>query len=199
MQKKPEGERRGLTRREVLAGAATAALVASAPAILAAPMKKPKPASRGPVRINAQLRRYMAASVTLSDGRILITGGYDRPWDGKTALMPLRSAVIYDPLTKRMHAAAPMGNPRARHAAVSLEDGRVAVVGGMGMNPTASVEVYDPVNNVWTAAQSLAQPRYDHSAAAHGQKIYVLGGSGQSMLANIEVLDPDSQVQLAAK
>lgn len=157
--------------------------------------KKQTPSSRS----DLQVRRYMAASAILGDGRILIAGGYDRPWTSETTPTPLRSVVIYDPSSGTSFAAAPLSVPRARHAAVSLGDGRVAVIGGMGLTATASVEVYDPVANAWRFAKPLSQPRYDHSAVSDGSSITVLGGSGQSMISSIEVLDPDTQIGTTQK
>lgn len=190
-----------LTRRQVLAGAAAAAVSAGIPSALAGGL--PRKAQQKRVRTNRSdipLRRYMAASAVLEDGRILVMGGYDRPWSGDgPAPTPLRSAAIYDPRTGQWRSAAPMAIPRARHAAAALSDGRVAVVGGMSMNPTASVEIYDPATNTWNAAAPLAQPRYDHSAVFDGMRIYVLGGSGQIMLSSIEVLDPDEPVTFTGR
>ena len=184
-----------LTRRELLAGAAVTAVAMSVPSAFAKearPAKKKRPQSS---RSDLQVRRYVAASAMLGDGRILITGGYDQPWSDAKAPRPLRSAVIYDPAAGYATAAAPLAIPRARHAAVSLSDGRVAVVGGLGMTPTATVEIYDPATNKWSLGNSLSQPRYDHSAVTDGASIYVLGGSGQMMLSSIEMLEPDVQSQ----
>jgi hypothetical protein len=80
--------------------------------------------------------------------------------------------------------------PRARHAAVALKDGRVAVIGGISNGPTASVEVYDPGTDSWTFSKPLAQPRYDHTVASQGDTVYVIGGSAQSMLDGVEAVFP---------
>jgi len=135
----------------------------------------------------APMRRYMAAAATLADGRILVTGGYDQPWTDEITPSPLNSAMLYDPRNGTWTTAAPMMTPRARHAAVTLPDGRVAVIGGMGLSATASVEIYDARTNQWRSAPSLAQPRYDHSAVLDGGNIYVLGGSAASMLSSVEL------------
>ena len=108
-----------LSRREVLAGAALAALAVSAPAALAAPVAQPRRKNNQPSRTAGPVRRYMAAAAVLGDGRVLVTGGYDRPWDGDTPPSPLRSAMIYDPAGGAWSVARPMSTPRARHAAVA--------------------------------------------------------------------------------
>lgn len=132
----------------------------------------------------------MAAAAVLGDGRVLVTGGYGRPWNGGKAPPALNSVIVYSPASDSSSVAAPMRLPRARHAAVALRDGRVAVLGGVGLKPTASIEVYDPATNSWRLVGSLAQPRYDHSAVYDGHTIYVMGGSGLEMLSGVEAVDP---------
>jgi N-acetylneuraminic acid mutarotase len=188
----PDGS--GLTRREVMVGAAVAALAVQVPLAKAATSRGSGQGARA-VPTSSPIRRYMAAAATLGDGRLLITGGYDRPFDEKTSPKALNTAMIYDPVSGRCSSAAPMGVPRARHAAVTLSDGRVAVLGGLGMNATASVEIYDPQTNSWSTSAPLAQPRYDHTAAVVGQDVYVLGGSSQSMMSSVEVVRPSAESQ----
>lgn len=190
-----------LTRRQVLAGAAGAALAAGIPLARAAETSHQVRAEKRRLEPTDQkLRRYMAASAALPDGRILVTGGYDRPWNGSDKPpTPLRSAMIYDPANQAWTVAAPMATPRARHAAVTLADGRVAVIGGMSQNPTASVEIYDPARNAWQMGASLAQARYDHSAVADGDLVHVLGGSNSMMMSGVETLDPFAPVRAAGR
>jgi N-acetylneuraminic acid mutarotase len=190
MTRGPNGGRGTLSRREVLAGAAIAALAASTPLALAAPARKGKQGFTALTPSQGPPRRYMAAAAALGDGRILVTGGYDRPWKDGVTSGALNSAMIYDPANGQWLVAASMSTPRARHAAVALADGRVAVLGGISMNATASVEIYDPAKNTWTVAAPLSQPRYDHSATVSGGQLLVIGGSSQSMLSSHETYDP---------
>jgi N-acetylneuraminic acid mutarotase len=182
------GPDKGLTRREIIGGAAVIALVAASPVAQAIGPRKRRGQTRA-TPIGAPLRRYMAAAAGLGDGRILVTGGYDKPWGNEQEPSALNSAVIFDPASNTWSAAAPMGSPRARHASVSLADGRVAVLGGLGMNPTGSVEIYDPRTNTWERAASLKQPRYDHTATSEGGIVYVMGGSSNTMLSSLETYD----------
>jgi hypothetical protein len=176
-----------LSRREVLAGAATVALAAGASRVLGSPApRKQRGTSTSKVLTNSPLRRYMAASVMLTDGRILVTGGYDQPATGSTP-RALNSTMIFDPRTGSWSVAAPMNLSRARHAAVVLSTGKVAVLGGIVTSPTSSVEIYDPSTNKWEVSKPLAQARYDHSAETDGTQIYLLGGSSSTMLSGIEV------------
>lgn len=176
----------GLSRRSVLVGAAAATLAAAARGVVAAPEKRQRVTGTRPRPTTAPLRRFMAASAILPDGRVVVTGGYDRPWVDGGAATPLNTVAIYDPISGSWSNAAPMGSPRARHTAVTLRDGRIAVLGGLGLWPLASVEIYDPRTNSWTAGPSLAQPRYDHNAVTDGSTVTLLGGSSTTMLSSIE-------------
>jgi N-acetylneuraminic acid mutarotase len=192
MANKPDINRKGLSRREVLAGAAAAALAAS---VQAAGGRKQRAAPRTPPKQSAApVLRYMAAAASLGDGRILITGGYDRPFTARTSPNALSSVVAYNPTTGEYANAAPMLVARARHSAVTLRDGRVAVIGGVGKNPTASIEVYDPSTDSWTVSSPLSQPRYDHVAVYDGNTVLVFGGSGQSMLSSVESVYPGGAI-----
>jgi N-acetylneuraminic acid mutarotase len=185
-----------LTRRDVIVGVATAALLASSPAILAVTSRKSRGKRATATSTTYSLRRYMAACAVLGDGRLLVTGGYDKPPDKSSGGLVLNSALIFDPSRGQWFDAAPMAIPRARHAAVSLADGTVAVLGGLSTNPTASVEIYDPRTNTWSVASSLAHPRYDHCAFVDGSYVYVLGGIAQSVLSSIEVFEMGSGTHL---
>lgn len=181
----------GLTRRDVLVGAAATALLGGASSAVAAASRARRQPSAPLLAASLSANRYMAASAVLADGRILIAGGYGRRWTEGSSISPLSSVVILDPNSGQSYSVAPMVVPRARHAAVTLSDGRVAVLGGVGINPTASVEIYDPRTNRWQSAASLSQPRYDHSAVFSGGAIYVLGGMSLSGVSGFEVLYPE--------
>lgn len=178
-----------LSRRDVIRGAAAAALIGTTgTAALAAGQRLGQTRTRR--RPQTALLRYMSAAAPLGDGRILVTGGYDRPFGEKETPQALSSALIFDPNTGAFQPVAPMRVARARHAAIALKDGRVAVIGGLSMGPTASVEVYDPGTDAWTVSQPLAQPRYDHAAAYDGDTVFVIGGSSLGMLSGVEAVYP---------
>jgi hypothetical protein len=169
-------------------GATAAALLAATPVALAQRMGSGNPSRRRTESIEGGFRRFLAASAVMKDGRILLVGGYDRPWSENSAARPTRSAVIYDPVTEEWFDAAPMEVARARHAATALPDGRIAVSGGISSRPTSSVEIYDPMTNEWTTGEPLSQARYDHTAACSGGNLLIFGGSGQSMLGEIDIV-----------
>jgi len=71
-----------------------------------------------------------AASVTkLSDGRVLVAGGWRYELSVGGAIT-LPSAEIYDPATGTFSATAAMNSPRQQHTATLLPDGRVLATGG---------------------------------------------------------------------
>lgn len=106
---------------------------------------------------NMTVARMFHQASPLSDGRVLITGGYAKP-----GTAPYASAEIYDPATGAFTPTAPMVQAREQHAAVTLQDGRVLVVGGNIFNSwtgTAAAEIYDPATGQWSAAGTMTQPR----------------------------------------
>ncbi|HET8826242.1 MAG TPA: kelch repeat-containing protein, partial [Terriglobales bacterium] len=72
---------------------------------------------------NLSQPRTNAASVLLTDGRVLITGGDS----GSGAL---NSAEIYDPAADSWTQTTPMTSARANASAALLQDGRVLIAGG---------------------------------------------------------------------
>ncbi|HXH60238.1 MAG TPA: kelch repeat-containing protein [Fimbriimonadaceae bacterium] len=178
-----------ISRRDLMRGAAAAAIMAGTSARFAS-ARGLRPIQQAQTTSTAPIMRYMAAAAALGDGRVLVTGGYDRQFSDTDTPSALCSAVVYDSYTGKTSVAAPMSIPRARHAAVSLKDGRVAVVGGISSQPTASIEIYDPGTNSWTSTRPLAQPRYDHVAAYDGDAIIVIGGSSVAMLTGVEAVYP---------
>jgi len=177
-----------ISRRTVLAGAASAAILAATPIAFAAGKDFHRYRGASGTLLSGPVQRYLASSVLLPDGRVMVIGGYDRPWNGGKAPMPSSSVFVFDPDSEAWSSVAEMNLPRARHAAVVMTDGRVAVLGGISKLPTASVEIYDPRTDQWTIAQPLQQARYDHTATIDGGTVYVLGGSGQRMISTVEVL-----------
>jgi N-acetylneuraminic acid mutarotase len=141
------------------------------------------------------IARTRQAGLLLSDGRLLVIGGYG-PQE------PLARADIYDPTSRRWSPAGTLAIPRVGFSATLLSDGRVLVAGG-GAIPTgnlsyypalASTEIYDPRGNSWSIAASMLTPRVGHSATplADGKVLVVGGSSGRrgEELATSELYDP---------
>ncbi|MFN0033389.1 MAG: kelch repeat-containing protein [Flavobacteriales bacterium] len=88
----------------------------------------------------------------LSDGRVLVTGGYNPDYG-----FQMNQCEIYDPATNEWTEVAPLNQPRDNHAAVALEDGSVWVSGGRYFNGNlnlfeglTSCEKYDVTENDWS-------------------------------------------------
>lgn len=106
--------------------------------------------------------RGLPSAARLNDGRYLFTGGID-------ALgAALADCEIYDPATDTFTSVASMGQIRAGHAAATLADGRVLVVGGtvnftdLQLAITSvlnSAEIYDPATNTWSNAPNIGGRR----------------------------------------
>ncbi len=186
---KSNPERFSLSRRELIIGATATAVALATPAALASPTSRSVRRSTEPGRILESFVRSMAASTVLADGRLFVTGGYERPWSDIDPPAPTRSAAIFDPGSGLWTVVVSMHSPRARHAATTLSDGRVVVLGGVGMNPTPSVEVFDPSSNRWYLASPLALPRFDHSAVSDGSVVYVVGGTVHNARSSTESLE----------
>jgi hypothetical protein len=136
----------------------------------------------------------------LADGRVLLTGGTP-PNDLNTTLA---SAEVFDPKTNTFSATGAMETARWLHAAVSLSDGRVLVVGG---GDFSSAEVYDPATGTFAPTGSLGWIRGSMSnmtgqalafALPDGRAV-VVGQSGTKptvsdwpaeVIAQAEVWDP---------
>jgi hypothetical protein len=116
------------------------------------------------------LQRGLAAS-PLPDGRILITGGeslVDNEGD-----LGLADVQTFDPTTNRFEAARSLLEPRSRHSALALPDGRVAIIGGAD----GRVELFDPDTGLFVEAPELSRPRDRPAVAAlEDGSLLVAGG-----------------------
>jgi N-acetylneuraminic acid mutarotase/tetratricopeptide (TPR) repeat protein len=126
----------------------------------------------------------------LTDGKVLVAGGFCRFFGGALA-----SAELYDPVSDQWTAAPSMRERRAAPTATRLADGRVLVTGGYDKEGDAffrgqklsSAEVYDPARNTWTAAAPMSGARSFHTATLlKTGHVLVLGGPA----ATAELYDP---------
>ena len=119
-------------------------------------------------------------STLLSDGRVLVTGGYD---DRRITA----TAELYDPGSGVFRAVAPMRVPRILHAAVLLSDGRVLIMGGARGNVILrSAEVFDPALERFLETEPMVAPRERHSATLlRTGEVLVVGGNGSAKTAEV--------------
>src|SRR3970282_22415 len=97
-----------------------------------------------------------------------------------------------DPATNSFSFAGLLSTPRKGHAAATLADGRVLIVGGSyGAVPVASAEIYDPATGSVSAGPMLSSLREGHSATTllDGNVLVAGGNDGSADLASAEVYD----------
>ncbi len=98
--------------------------------------------------------RMMAQGTMLSDGKILIVGGwydYSSPMYGE----------IFDPATGTFTVTGALNTPRSNPIVVPTNDGKAYIFGGMGVYGTPyfeNVEEYDPATNAFTAISDTILP-----------------------------------------
>ena len=115
-----------------------------------------------------------AVTVLLTDGRLLIGGG----WSGGTGMPTLD---LYDPATDSFVTSGlpqlPYGGSTTAHL---LSNGLVAFFGGSGSGTvSATAVIYDPISNTMTAeANTMTSMRYMHtSARLNDGRIIIIGGT----------------------
>jgi hypothetical protein len=130
----------------------------------------------------------------LSDGRVLIAGGW-----GVSASGPITPGInskseIYDPKKGTFRPTGAMVAGRQRHTATLLRDGRVLIVGGSGYHgPLDTPELYDPKQGTFSLTGSMAIPRDGHTATLLPDgRVLVAGGTdnGENYYASAELYDP---------
>ncbi len=137
--------------------------------------------------------------VTLSDGRILVAGGFDEP----NSLAQITRAEIYDPATGAWTLTGSLNSPLTLPVAVSLPDGR-ALITGNNIPPTATAsdssnsEIYDPDTGEWTSVAPMSQNRTFHTLTLmpDGRVLAVGGedpnGADHVLLSTTEIFDPET-------
>jgi len=98
----------------------------------------------------------------LSDGRVLVVGGYD-DWAA------LASAELFDPASGTWTPTGSLAEGRGFHTATRLSDGRVLVAGGRSNNSStghalSTAELFDPSNGTWTMTGDLVKAHTSHTA-----------------------------------
>jgi hypothetical protein len=112
----------------------------------------------------------------LSDGRVLIAGGSNRPSSAPNSVTS--AAEIFDPSTETFSATGAMASPREFHRAALLNNGQVLVAGGDdALNILASAEIYDPTSSSFslTANMSVSRENFVAAALSNGD-VLVAGG-----------------------
>jgi len=131
----------------------------------------------------------------LSDGRVLIAGGFDTVTDDLSpAITPLATAEIFDPAVGSFTATGNMQTARAFHTATLLQDGTVLVAGGAD---NTSAELFDPSAGTFTQSGDMGTGRIEHTATLLSDGTVLLVGGFDSrntlnVLATAELFDPNT-------
>ncbi|MBI5375179.1 MAG: PKD domain-containing protein [Candidatus Schekmanbacteria bacterium] len=148
---------------------------------------------------NMSMGRFIHRTAKLQDGRILLTGGAWKLYDFTATV------DIYDPATNTITPAAPMNIKRWSHAQVTLNNGKVLVVGGrdavtgttVGSHVLKSAELYDPATNTWTFTGSISVARRSPTITLlNDGRVLVAGGGDRASstvtlpLSIAEIYDP---------
>jgi hypothetical protein len=135
--------------------------------------------------------RATHTATLLSDGRVLIAGGFHQ--EG-TAEVAIASAEIYDPATNTFTPTGDMTEAHVGHTATLLPDGQVLIVGGWSTaGRTARAELYDPQAGRFSHVADMAAPRAGFTATLllTGQVLLAGGESANRRAQRVaEIYDP---------
>lgn len=115
------------------------------------------------------------------------------------------TTFIYQPATNAWSLGANMPVAREGAQAVTLPDGRIAVLGGgtqCAFDNLCSigtvynrVDVYTPATNSWSSLAPMQSPRYRFAASLYNGHIYAMGGSdGTQAVSSVEAYDPNTDI-----
>jgi N-acetylneuraminic acid mutarotase len=132
--------------------------------------------------------RY-ALGVAVVGNQLYAIGGFGlAPGSLRT---PLATNEMYDPVTGRWTARAPMPTARGE-VAVGVIGGKIYVVGGQVVDCVAVNEVYDPVSDSWSTGVELSAPRSGIAGAVVDDVLFLCGGAGDDevVLSTVEAYYP---------
>ena len=115
-------------------------------------------------------------AITLNNGTVLITGGYDFRENA------LASSELFDPATGTFTPTGSLNTARRNFSITLLDNGTVFVAGGYdaNFNILASAEIYDPSTGVFTPTGSLNTSRADHTATLLNDGTVLIAGGFDS-------------------
>jgi hypothetical protein len=133
------------------------------------------------------LSRDDHAAVAMSDGRVLLIGGWSLGGI-------LASTDRYDPRSGTFAPGPTMHSPRAGLLPVTLSNGQILLAGGfVGNKPTtAAADLYDPATDAMLRTGELTTPRGAYAAARlpDGRVLFAGGLDNGIVVASAEIYDP---------
>ena len=136
--------------------------------------------------------RYFATSTPLSDGRVLVVGGFPSPVLDDS-VPAVEGASIYDPGAAASRRIASPPDALGGHTATLLADGTVLFVGCAAGGPSAFL--FAPATETFTSLPSPPSARSFHSASrlVDGRVLLVGGINGASVNAAVDRYDPSTR------
>jgi len=127
------------------------------------------------------------APISLHDGKVLVTGGYNGT--------VLSTAELFDEATGMFSSTGSMSIGRWCPTVTLLKNGKVLVAGGYDQNGTYqnSAELYDPNKGTFSSTGNMTTARDSAMATLlHNGKVLIVGGSNPQQLNTAEIYDPSS-------
>src|SRR4029077_5351187 len=149
---------------------------------------------------NMNSPRHVHASTLLSDGTVLVSGGFTGTIGSSSAV----SAETFDPNTNVFTLTGNMSVSRSRHTSTLMPDGTVLVAAGVdrqgGISSAAPAELYSPTSRTFSPAGPMTTGREFHRATPLLNGSVLLGGGddGINVLASTEIYyNPVAQAPIA--
>jgi len=144
--------------------------------------------------LQMNVERAAHTATLLSDGRVLIAGGFRQEGTSEIAIS---SAEIFDPETNTFTPTRDLNAPRDGHTATLLPNGQVLIAGGWDQSGrTSTAELYDPQTGTFEYTGSMMAPRQGLSATLlkDGQVLIAGGDSARNTpQLTAELYDPTTK------
>ena len=136
--------------------------------------------------------RVDAAMALLSDGKVLVTGGYSVADPGNSLL----TAEIFDPLTNQFTKTADMTWARQEHEIVALPKSRAVIFGGLrkadgGRHPISDAELFDETSGTFRLKFGWAGLRVSPIELADGRIALFDQVQPYMLLGHVAIYDVD--------